>query len=464
MTSAEDLTGPQETGCISPGPRSPRPGRGLAALLAATAAAATVLPMAAPAAAAPRAKASESPVPPEAMSTVGGELLGRPGVQVQTGDAPQLPDEITGLSWVVADATTGEVLAAKNAHWRLPPASTLKMLFADTVLPKFPRTTKHTVSPEELADMGEGSSLVGIKEHLDYRVEDLWRGVFLRSGNDAVHVLAHMNGGISATVREMQAEADTLQAGDTHVVSPDGYDEPGQVSSAYDLTLFARQGLRNADFRSYCATKTAKFPGDTDAKTHQRETFEIENTDRLLTGSWGMTPYPGLIGVKNGFTTNAGNTFTGAAVRGGHTLIVTVMHPQPVHTNQVYIETGQLLDWGFSALGKVTPVGTLVGPRSDQSSDATPAASQTGRQARPGAGAGAGTAAVETDSTGGMSTGWVAAGIGAVVAVGGLGLARSRARAKRRAAWGEAANSAASGTAPPAGSTAVGGRRRRRRR
>ena len=102
--------------------------------------------------------------------------------------------------------------------------------------------------------MGAGSSLVGIKEGETYTVHDLWLGVFLRSGNDAVHVLSAMNGGVAKTVKEMNEHAEELQALDTHVVSPDGYDEPGQVSSAYDLTLFARSGLQKKDFREYCST------------------------------------------------------------------------------------------------------------------------------------------------------------------------------------------------------------------
>ncbi|WP_374228074.1 D-alanyl-D-alanine carboxypeptidase family protein [Streptacidiphilus sp. ASG 303] len=494
MTSADDSAGARPTGGISPAAVPPpasrrRRGRALAACLAVAAASAAVLPCAAPAAARPpvrpaakpaakpspkpSGRASRRPAPPERMSAVGGELLGLPGVQVRPlAGAPELPKEITGLSWIVSDATTGEVLASRNAHWRLPPASTLKMLFADTVLPRVPRHARHVVEPEELADMGEGSSLVGIKEHLEYRVEDLWRGVFLRSGNDAVHVLSHMNGGVAKTVRDMQARADALQADDTHVVSPDGYDAPGQVSSAYDLTLFARDGLRDPDFRSYCSTRTASFPGDVDPRTHKRQSFEIQNTDRLLTGAWGMTPYPGLIGVKNGFTSNAGNTFTGAAVHGGHTLIVTVMHPEPVHPNQVYLETGALLDWGFSALGRVEPVGALVGPRT--AGAASPAPAGTGRQARPGPGAGAGAAAVQAGSTDGVPTGWVAGGIAAVLAAGGWGLARGRARARRRAAWAAApgtgsgtgsatgGGSTAAGGGGRTGSTAVGGRRRRR--
>lgn len=55
------------------------------------------------------------------MSTVGGALLGKPGVQVNPlAGAPALPTNLTGRSWIVADAETGEVLAANNAHWRLP--------------------------------------------------------------------------------------------------------------------------------------------------------------------------------------------------------------------------------------------------------------------------------------------------------------------------------------------------------
>ncbi|MDF9815164.1 D-alanyl-D-alanine carboxypeptidase [Streptomyces sp. SPB162] len=336
--------------------------RSLLALCAATLASGPLL--ASPAHADERTK---EPVPPAAMSKVGGERLGVPGTQVQPeAGSPAVPN-LTARSWIVADAKTGEVLAAHNAHWKLAPASTLKMLFADTVLPKFQKTEVHTVADSDLRGMGEGSSLVGIKEKLSYTVHDLWLGVFLHSGNDAVHVLATMNGGVDKTVQEMNAQAKELQADDTHVVSPDGYDMPGQVSSAYDLTLFARSGLKNADFREYCGTASAQFPGEyKDLKTGKpsktRSSFGIQNTDRLLTGM-GVSRYPGLIGVKNGFTTNAGNTFTGAAERDGRTLLVTVMHPA-ARPNEVYKETAALLDWGFKAASTVQPVGTLVPTRS----------------------------------------------------------------------------------------------------
>ncbi|WP_405762362.1 D-alanyl-D-alanine carboxypeptidase family protein [Streptomyces sp. NBC_00045] len=333
--------------------------------------------------------------PPASMSTVGGALLGKPGVQVNPlAGAPALPTELTGRSWIVADAETGEVLAANNAHWRLPPASTMKMLFADTVLPSLPKDQVHKVTEQEMEGVGAGSSLVGVKEDHEYTVHDLWLGVFLRSGNDAVHVLAAMNGGIDKTVKDMQAHAEELQALDTHVVSPDGYDAPEQVSSAYDLTLIARSGLQKQDFREYCGTASAKFPGRQEPGK-PREYFEIQNTNRLMTGASGLSPYKGIAGVKNGNTTMAGSTFTGMAQQGNKKLLVTVMNPSAGGLNSVYEETANLLDWGFAAIGKVKPVGELVPPKSaDTSPFGSPAQTHEHKPsaAREEAGGGIGTA------------------------------------------------------------------------
>lgn len=300
-------------------------------------------------------------------------LLYRSGTQVRPHPgAPGVP-YVSALSWLVADAGSGEVLAASDAHRPLPPASTLKTLFALTVLPSLPGGTRHTVDARELADVGEGSSLVGVVEGHTYRVADLWRGVFLSSGNDAVHVLASLGGGWEATAARMQTRARALGALDTKVVSPDGYDMPGQVSSAYDLAVFGRAGLRNRDFARYCSTAEARFPGDDGGS------YGIENTNRLLTGEDGVAPYPGLIGIKNGYTSNAGNTLVAAARRGGRTLVVTVMNPQEGGGFAVYEEARALLDWGFAASGRVDPVGSLdaLAPRPHPAASVPPLAAPT---------------------------------------------------------------------------------------
>ncbi|MGW0709321.1 D-alanyl-D-alanine carboxypeptidase family protein [Streptomyces sp. NPDC002643] len=356
----------------------------------------------------PSPSGSPTATPPATMSTVGGELLGKSGTQASLGsDAPVLPKDISARSWIVADAESGDVLAAHNAHWRLAPASTLKMLFADTLLPKFNKEDEHKVVPADLAGVGAGSSMVGIKENESYTVHDLWLGVFLRSGNDAVHVLSSMNGGVKKTVADMNAHAEELQALDTNAVSPDGYDAKGQVSSAYDLTLIARSGLQKKDFREYCSTVRAKFPGETKKGKNgkkSRSSFEIQNTNRLLTGDYGLDAYQGIAGVKNGNTTNAGATFTGVAERGERVLLVTVMHPEKQESNRVYKETAQLLDWGFKAAGKVQPVGELVPPKSAETSEGgTDATAQPGATASASASTGAGGKTVAAGTTGGAS-------------------------------------------------------------
>ncbi|MCX5269588.1 D-alanyl-D-alanine carboxypeptidase family protein [Streptomyces sp. NBC_00199] len=359
--------------------------------------------------AAPAAAATRGVVPGARRAADGAEVGGGAG-------AAALPGKLTARAWLVADHDSGEVLAAYRAHLRLAPASTLKMLFADTLLGRFPRTERRTVTDADLAGVPSGSSLVGLRAGVTYTVEQLWLGVFLRSGNDAVQVLARMNGGVAKTVAEMQARAADLQALDTHVVSPDGYDHAGQLPSAHDLALFARHGLRDADFRAYCATRSASFPAG-DGRTRV-----IENTDRLLSGASGVTPYPGLLGVKNGFTSNAGNTFAGAATRAGRTLIVTVLHPRSGH-NAVYEETAALLDWGFAQGSSARAVGRLADGSSEGGKKAPAAAAPPYPGVR------------QASSAGGGPDGWeMLGGAGGVVALAVGGACTLRRRRTRQAA------------------------------
>ncbi|MCT7356569.1 serine hydrolase [Streptomyces sp. 15-116A] len=348
----------------------------------------------APAAATAGPAAEPGPSPgsgPRAAAAAPPSLLYRAGTQVRPrAKAPEVP-ELSAKSWLVADADSGDVLAAHNAHRRLPPASTLKTLFALTVLPSLPAGIRHTVSEKELRDVGPGSSLVGVAEDRTYRVADLWNGVFLNSGNDAVHVLSALHGGWRATAERMQAKARTLGARDTRVKSPDGYDAPGQVSSAFDLAVFGRAGLRSPEFARYCGKVSARFPA------REGGTYPIRNTNRLLTGADDVEPYRGLIGIKNGYTSHAGHTLVAAARRDGRTLVVSVMNPREGGAHAVYEEARELLDWGFAAARRVEPVGSL---------DALRARPLTGPEAE----AGAATAVRDQDNGRSARVAWTIAG------------------------------------------------------
>jgi D-alanyl-D-alanine carboxypeptidase (penicillin-binding protein 5/6) len=278
-------------------------------------------------------------------ATVGGAQLATTGLVIDAPGAKPLP-KLTAGSFLLADLTTGDVLAARNPHGRLRPASTLKVLTAITVLPQLDPDAVYTA---QSADANAEGSRVGIVPNATYTIHQLFQGMFLMSGNDAASALANAAGGQRQTVARMNATAKKLDALDTTARNPSGLDTPGQYTSAYDLALFARAGLSRQDFRDYVTTVKTEFPGKMPKKGKARKSFQIYTQDRLLLN------YHGAIGVKTGWTTKARGTFVGAATRDGHTLIATVMHTK----FSSWTESRALLDWGFANFDKARPVGTL---------------------------------------------------------------------------------------------------------
>jgi serine-type D-Ala-D-Ala carboxypeptidase (penicillin-binding protein 5/6) len=265
-------------------------------------------------------------------------------VSVSSVSSVTSPPSVDVASYVIVDYDTGQILAEQNPHHTLYPASTLKVLTADTLIPRLNANREVTPQAGDFAAEPDGS-VVGMTAGITYSIADLWRAMFVESANDAVAELAHLSGGLSATVAAMRQEARSLGAHDTTVVDADGYDQDGQLTSAYDLALFARAGLRLSAFRSYCDLKQTTFPGP------KGTTLTLESHDPMLLG------YPGMIGIKGGLTTKAGHTYVGAATRNGHTIIETLM----LGGTDVFDQAAKLMDWAFAADGKVTPVGTLGG-------------------------------------------------------------------------------------------------------
>ncbi|MGH3320913.1 MAG: D-alanyl-D-alanine carboxypeptidase family protein [Streptosporangiaceae bacterium] len=288
-----------------------------------------------------------NPATNPATDAVGGSSLARHGTVAHRAPGVPKPPHVRASAWLVADAGSGAVLAAKDAHGTYRPASTLKILTAVTLIPRL-RPGQH-VHPTR-RDCAVDGSKVGLVPSMRYRVDDLFRGMLLPSGNDAALALAHAAGGTAHTVRLMNQTARNLRAYDTVAKTPNGLDAPGQHTSAYDLALMTRAGLEMPRFRKYVSTVQATFPAP-----HHR-TYQIQNHNRLL------TTYDGAIGVKTGYTTKARGTYVGAAHRGGHghghTIVVVLLHAYPDY----WTDARQLLTWGFRADTEVRPVGKLVAP------------------------------------------------------------------------------------------------------
>jgi D-alanyl-D-alanine carboxypeptidase (penicillin-binding protein 5/6) len=297
---------------------------------------------------------------------IGGPLLGTHQTVVDySGGASKLP-KVLAASWVIADADTGEVLAAKAPHQRHRPASTLKTLTAVTLLPLLSKSATYIPTDDDVNVEGSRAGLVPLAP---YTIDQIFYAMFLPSGNDAATSLAHAAGSVKGTIALMNAKARSLQALDTSVKNPTGLDADGQYSSAYDLALIARAGVARPDFRRYIGTLQHSLPGKLPKKGHHRGTFQLWNQDRLL-----QQGYSGLIGGKTGWTTLAGRTFIAAAQRGGHTLVVTLMGIKEPSADAARA----LFAWGFHNVNKARPVGVLVGPATAaQSSSPSPSASSS---------------------------------------------------------------------------------------
>ena len=283
---------------------------------------------------------------PARARTIGGESLASNGLVVNAlAGAPSLPTNLPADSWLVANLTTGEVLAAKAPHARFLPASTLKLLTAATLIP---RLNPNVYVPVSYADEVVDGTRAGLTVGMKYKVSTLFQCMLEMSANDAAQALAHAYGGIKETLQAMNAEARVLQANDTHADTPSGLDGPGETTSAYDLALIAQADFQMPAFRHYITQVSSEIP----ARHHRH--FQIQSHNDLLT----THPYRGDIGGKNGYTDAAQATYVGAATRHGQTILVTLMHAYPVW----WPMATDLLNWGFKANGKVIPVGHLVQP------------------------------------------------------------------------------------------------------
>ena len=141
----------------------------------------------------------------------------------------------------------------------------------------------------------------------------------------------------------MNQVADSLGAFDTVAKNPSGLDSPGQVSSAYDLATIGRSALALPYLRDVVGKKKYKFSNKKKSKT-------VHNTNRML-----LTNFRGTVGLKTGFTTNAGRTFIGAAERKGTTYIVSLMGIKEASADAAE----KLLSWAFANGDSVTAVGVL---------------------------------------------------------------------------------------------------------
>lgn len=247
------------------------------------------------------------------------------------------PDfKLSASSVLLVDYDSGEVLFSKEENRRLPVASTVKIMTALVALENAKLSDFFTVS-EGAVKTGENSMLLIAGEKLT--LDELLYGLMLVSGNDAAVTIAEgIAGSEQKFVAMMNEKAKGLGLADTRFVNASGLDDEGraQYSSAYDLAVISRYVWENYPVFSKVTSTYHKFIEATE--THQD--YDLYNDTNLL------TTYPGVKGIKPGFTWEAGLCLVTYAENGGKRLLGVVLG-----TYDRRGEMKELLDWGFSRYG-----------------------------------------------------------------------------------------------------------------
>jgi serine-type D-Ala-D-Ala carboxypeptidase (penicillin-binding protein 5/6) len=263
-------------------------------------------------------------------------LLIAPSTTARAGQAsegtPPAPN-VRMSSGILVDMGSGKVIWARHQRSSRAPASLTKIVTALLVLERA-NLDDHVDLTQEMLSV-EGARLEA-QAGQTMTVRDLLWALLLLSGNDAATALADKtspDGTIPGFVKLMNERAKQLGATDTHFKNPHGLPERGHSSTALDLATITVSAMQNPVFAEMVATKSHDVAWP-DGTVH---TFE--NVNKLL------TKYNGAIGVKTGYTTEAGRNLASAVTRDGTTLIAIVLG-SPSHYN----ETMDLYDWAFSNL------------------------------------------------------------------------------------------------------------------
>lgn len=240
--------------------------------------------------------------------------------------------DVSAEACILMEAATGRVLYEENARTKRPMASTTKIMTTLLTIESGDLDAEFTVDTDAIHV--EGSSM-GLQEGDLVSKRDLCYGMLLPSGNDAANAAAvAVAGDIPSFLRMMNERAAEIGMTRTCFATPSGLDGEGHGASAYDMALLTRTAMQNPEFREICAKPSASvcFGNPPYDRT-------LYNSNKLL----GM--YEGVIGVKTGFTDDAGRCLVSACERNGVTLLcVTLDAPDDWNDHQ------RLYDYGFSSV------------------------------------------------------------------------------------------------------------------
>lgn len=253
---------------------------------------------------------------------------------------------------ILVEVSTGKIIYEKNKDERVSIASLTKMMGLILIFERIENgTLKYTdkVTASSNAS-GMGGSQIWLETGEVMTVEELLKGIIMASANDGIVAMAEKVAGTeNAFVDLMNKKAKTLGLTNTNFVNCTGLDEKGHYSSAYDVSVIARELMKYEDVFKFTTNYEDYLRKDTENK------FWLVNTNKLL------KTYNGVDGLKTGMTDDAGYCMAVTAVRNNMRLLAVVLGEKEGKVRNK--EVASLLDYGFN-LYEVTTInkkGDIVG-------------------------------------------------------------------------------------------------------
>lgn len=254
---------------------------------------------------------------------------------------------INAESAILIDGDTGKVLYEKSAYEKRAPASTTKIMTALLALEHCKTTDIATVTSEAITSVPSGYSTDLLKMGEELTIKDLLYALLLPSSNEAANVLAiHIARSIDSFASMMNTKAMELGCKNTHFVNPNGVHDDNHYSTAYDLSLMAKEAMKNDIFRQIVSTASYTLPSSN--KYSRIDRTLITTNDLIKKQSDNYYEY--AIGIKTGFTTPAKNCLVSSATKDGKTLISVVLRSNT--DNNRYNDAKTLFNYGFDNFSK----------------------------------------------------------------------------------------------------------------
>jgi serine-type D-Ala-D-Ala carboxypeptidase (penicillin-binding protein 5/6) len=247
------------------------------------------------------------------------------------------PPSVVADGALLVDMNTGSVLYSRNMDTKFYPASTTKIMTALLVLEKCKLTDKVIIgkNPSSFVD---GNKIYLFKDE-EFTVDQLLHALLIESANDvAIAFAEHISGSVENFAKLMTERAKELGCKNTNFSTPNGLDDNNNYTTAYDLSLIAREAMKNETFREIVSTKSYTMP-PTNKQPKERPLYT--NNNILLNTKFHVD---GANGMKVGYTDIAGHSFVGTAFRGDTHLMVVLLHDKKPG---MWEDASSLLNYGF---------------------------------------------------------------------------------------------------------------------